>query len=300
MSLYKFTNGTNADADEVNANQKASMLLELKNHTRSLIDRAGVYSADGSDLWGEAFPTSGGINVGVALDGNTTAAYYESDDSYGPANDGAGSPVTDANGWSWTNDGAVTSFAGLRITPNSDILVTTVTKHSSVTATRAVIRTTSGQTLATATFSGDDATFTTTLLSGIEYEIGADSNGASYTKYKTSNATYPQADTNITWTAGFSGGTSTTSALNILSITSSTGAATAGAISMTLPTGTFSATSSSAVLGSLLDKWEVGSNIQFKLTNSTEDSGWLEADDIVQTFTAFTTLVIAIFYPHIL
>jgi len=56
-----------------------------------------------------------------------------------------------------------------------------------------------------------------------------------------------------------------------------------------IPSGTFSTTVSKAIVGTILSEWEAGANIQFKLTNATEDSGWLEADDVVQSFTAFTS-----------
>ena len=60
MGLYKFVSGTKAKASEALGNDSESLLLALKNHVRSLIDRAGVYSSDGSDLWGEAYIDASG------------------------------------------------------------------------------------------------------------------------------------------------------------------------------------------------------------------------------------------------
>ena len=48
-----------------------------------------------------------------------------------------------------------------------------------------------------------------------------------------------------------------------------------------------SSTISSCIGTPLITDWETGANIQFKLTNTTEDSGWLTYNEISE-FTAFT------------
>lgn len=55
-----------------------------------------------------------------------------------------------------------------------------------------------------------------------------------------------------------------------------------------IPSGTFSSTISSAFMTALVEDWEAGANIQFKLTNGTDDTGWLDYNEI-QTFTAFAS-----------
>jgi len=55
-----------------------------------------------------------------------------------------------------------------------------------------------------------------------------------------------------------------------------------------LPSGTFSATIDSAFGSGIVEDWETGDNIQYKFTNATEDTGWLEYNTI-STFTAFTS-----------
>ena len=55
----------------------------------------------------------------------------------------------------------------------------------------------------------------------------------------------------------------------------------------TIPTGTFSSTLSSAFATFKAEDWESGADVQFKLTNATEDTGWL-ATNIAVSFTALT------------
>lgn len=55
-----------------------------------------------------------------------------------------------------------------------------------------------------------------------------------------------------------------------------------------IPTGTFSTTLNAACMTFKAEDWESGADVQFKLTNATEDSGWLDANDVV-SFTAFTS-----------
>jgi hypothetical protein len=56
----------------------------------------------------------------------------------------------------------------------------------------------------------------------------------------------------------------------------------------TIPSGTFPNTLSSSIGVPKLIDWESGSDIQYKLTNATEDTGWLNTNKI-QSFTAFTS-----------
>jgi hypothetical protein len=59
-------------------------------------------------------------------------------------------------------------------------------------------------------------------------------------------------------------------------------------ITHNIPSGTFNSTISSSFGTSLVDDWETGANIQYKLTNATEDTGWLETEEVTN-FTAFTS-----------
>ena len=59
-------------------------------------------------------------------------------------------------------------------------------------------------------------------------------------------------------------------------------------ITQDLPSGSFSSTISSSFGTALVEDWEDGADIQYKLTNATEDTGWLTYNE-VSTFTAFTS-----------
>jgi hypothetical protein len=54
-----------------------------------------------------------------------------------------------------------------------------------------------------------------------------------------------------------------------------------------IPAGTFISTLSTAFMTFKADDWESGADVQFKLTNATEDTGWLDTNETV-TFTALT------------
>jgi len=64
-------------------------------------------------------------------------------------------------------------------------------------------------------------------------------------------------------------------------------------VTHTIPTGTFPATISSAIGVAKIApaSWEDGADIKFKLTNATEDTGWLNCSNSpeISTFTAFTS-----------
>lgn len=59
----------------------------------------------------------------------------------------------------------------------------------------------------------------------------------------------------------------------------------------TIPTSTFSSTISKAIGVPLIDNWETDADIQYKLTNGSEDSGWLSCGNTpsISSFTAFTS-----------
>lgn len=54
-----------------------------------------------------------------------------------------------------------------------------------------------------------------------------------------------------------------------------------------IPSGTFSSTISSCIGVPMIEDWETGANINYKIVNATEDSGWLDYNERAN-FTAFT------------
>jgi hypothetical protein len=63
---------------------------------------------------------------------------------------------------------------------------------------------------------------------------------------------------------------------------------TASEIIHDLPSGSFSSTINGSFGTVLIEDWETGADIQYKLTNSTEDTGWLDYNEVSE-FTAFTS-----------
>lgn len=133
--------------------------------------------------------------------------------------------TVDAHGITLTTSATgETGTFGMRFTTNTACTLTTVTKESSCTATRAVLKNSSHTVLDTASFSGDDATFNYALSDSTEYSISADSNGSSYTRrYHNSSPGYPISGTNVDWVGNINNDTDLTGdAHNIESITTTT------------------------------------------------------------------------------
>jgi hypothetical protein len=55
-----------------------------------------------------------------------------------------------------------------------------------------------------------------------------------------------------------------------------------------VPSGTFGSTISAAIGITLVEDWETGASVRYKLINSGEDTGWLDTGEI-SSFTAFTS-----------
>lgn len=71
-------------------------------------------------------------------------------------------------------------------------------------------------------------------------------------------------------------------------LTAATGTTNSNEITHDIPTGTFSSTISSSFGTALVEDWEVGANIQYKLKNGSDDSGWLAYNEVSE-FTAFSS-----------
>ena len=65
MAIKKYTATEGVKSSENNNNEIILFKGTALNHIRQLIDRAGVYSADGKDLWGEAYVDATGRNNSV-------------------------------------------------------------------------------------------------------------------------------------------------------------------------------------------------------------------------------------------
>jgi len=60
-------------------------------------------------------------------------------------------------------------------------------------------------------------------------------------------------------------------------------------ITHTIPSGTFGSTSQTFFGTALVEEWEEGANIQYKLTNATEDTGYGDYNEVLKAASAFTS-----------
>lgn len=129
-------------------------------------------------------------------------------------------PVVDAHGVTPTGGEGTSENGGLKILTKAAVTLTKITKESVSTATRALLLDSSKSTLATASFSGDDATFSYALSDATTYYVIADNSGSSYTRsYKAGGASFPITGTNIDWTGGLRANSDNTQVDNIKSVT---------------------------------------------------------------------------------
>ena len=287
MVLQNIVNGDTPSGTEWMNNWIELFNIVGLNTIRMLQDRSLDFSFGLLDGWGDAYIDISGRENSV--DSTSYPSFNEVNLTHQTLSDGSDTPVVDAHGFTITTNTSSGGSHGFRISPNSDCVITKVTKVSSCTATTCDITNTSGSVnFGTTTFSGDDATFNIKLIAGANYDINIGSGGASYTRYQVSGASYPVVDTNITWEGDHSGSTGAGDGYNVLNITTATGDAEDTTVTHNIPSGTFGTTISSAFGVPMIDDWETGNSIQYKLTNSGgDDSGWLDYNE-VSTFTIFS------------
>lgn len=112
--------------------------------------------------------------------------------------------VVDAHGLATEGTESETQREGLKIETNFRINVTKITKYPVSGATKAYIHDGDNITeLASASFVGDDATFSFVMSGSTPYYVTADNDGSSFTsQYSVQEAGFPLADTNINWLFG--------------------------------------------------------------------------------------------------
>ena len=169
----------------------------LEQNINILINGASASSTlnDYEDMFLDLFTDADGEDDTVDT-GNTTA--YFSTNKYDN-----GTAIVDAHGETGAGTQSVTLKCGAKINTNTACTLTKVTKFGTSGATECYIATGadgSGQ-LATASFSGNDATFNLSLSDATTYYVLCDKGGSSFTS-RGPGATYPISDTNLDWTAG--------------------------------------------------------------------------------------------------
>ena len=157
--------------------------------------------------------------------GNTTADFLSStSDYFSGANNGWIAEDTRAHGITMANTTSASGKKGFVVTTNSACYVQKITKHASSNVTKGYILNTSDEVLAQATFSGNDATFSTplSLATGTTYYIVADADGSSITR-SYGGGGYPITTSEFTWIQYYNGSPSGTGeSWDIVSVTTAT------------------------------------------------------------------------------
>jgi hypothetical protein len=287
MTLNIFTGGINTSfSSQLNQNLNESLILVGLEHIRTLIDRTTTYSKWNIDGWGEAYiddtGRSNSVSTTTSASFSTNKYQYSSDPWY--TNTGSDSFT------GTTNDASVSSMT-TTLTCNSPCILTSIgfkaTNSTTMTSGQVVIKR-NGTTICTATI--PDANYsgggTVTLTKGnyTDYFHTSDS----ITLEWSCGGTQFQRDDNTSITGTYVSATNQFLSVGTLVFTN-VDTTSESLIIHTIPTGTFSNTISKAIgVPMFASTYETGDNVQFKLTNASEDSGWLNYNTLT-SFTAFTS-----------
>ena len=120
-----------------------------------------------------------------------------------------GSPLTETP-IAFVDVGSASPAYGISITPEVNLIITEVIKKPSATSTRSRIFTDGYTVLDTATFSGNTATFTGSILltAGVTYRIENDASGSSHAPWGQATTSFPILRTRFRVLSGSSVGTS--------------------------------------------------------------------------------------------
>ena len=264
MVLYKFTNGTAANAVQVNAAIAEGYTISGLNLARSLIDRAGVWSKGLIDWWGDAYIDVDGRENSVNT--SDSSAYFNSD-KYNTLPQGI---VFGGGGWTYQ-----TSYTLMSTSQNK--------YRGALTSFTIQLK---------MDIAGRSGSAQLKIIYDDDSEELTEEESTSSTSYVTLTFTsfdHVKSVKTIEFYMKYDGGTGsmTGGSLTPIGFTTQT-----REIEHFIPTGTFSDTITTAIGVPLIEDWEEGANIQYKLTNATEDTGWLDSMDSspeVSSFTAFTS-----------
>ena len=289
MTLTKFVNATVADATEVNANFNTALTLAGLNTIRGLIDRSGVWGLGMMDIWGDAYVDADGREDSVSV--TNTIAKFSTNKYISIVDDlGINDTLNDPNSFKNPSNAIDASTA----TAATYTIASTGTEYLGITfdevsVTDVIIKASMGLSV------NGDGTITMYLekydgstwsnIAQLAQWFGGD-NTLNYDSIYALNQTVQGLRIKFTSTGG-APTNSHTDSLYMLHY-DIIGDAT---IEHTIPTGTYSPTISSAIGIPMISDWETGSDIQYKLTNATEDTGWLNCGNIpeISIFTAFTS-----------
>ena len=298
MTLYKFTNGTVANANEVNDNFATAISFPILNKVRQQQDRSVDDSSNKDDIFSDAYIDSTGrentVNTGnTTAIFNSTGLYYE--------NAAVAGTTTESNFDSQTgNDNNNT--VQQNFTATQDLIVTTV-KYNIFDAQgystdmdvdiivggvslASKAGSGSGNGLKTVTFTLSDystyITAGTTFTVKVERTAGSDQQMSRNTTIPSFTGTLYSNVTSGPNNKAICGG----GGLEVTKMIGTT--STTKVVEHTIPTGTFASNVSTLIGKAFIKDTETGASITHRLENATENSGDI-ADGVMGGFTAFTS-----------
>jgi hypothetical protein len=287
MTLITLTNGNLADADQVMYNFVEAYTISGLNLIRQLQDRSVTFSKGTMDWFGDAYIDTTGrldsVNTGstTALYDSNSLVYYNDN---GTVDAASGDSTSDPD--SFTN--AANAFDG------NDATYAEKTNSSGVTLGKTFSAKNVGKVKIKAEVTGMGSASTGTIKLQTY-------NGSTWSDYCTlgtgADPTYTYNGTvfvnlNIQGIrVHFSSTDPSASDMRLYTLEYYTGTSSEKIIVQAIPSGTFGATISSAIGVPMIYGWETGGDIQYKLTNGSEDSGYLSCGNTptISSFTAFTS-----------
>jgi len=296
MALYKFTNGTVANATEVNANVNKSLSLPILNKIRQNQDRSVDISGNKEDIFSDAYIDANGRENTVNT-GNTTATFYATGLYYENAAVAGSTTESNFDSTAGNNNG---NNVTQQFTANQDLIVTTVKYDINATngyssdmdvdiivgGTSLASKAGSGAStgLKTVTFTLSD--YSTYIPAGTTFQVkvertsGGDQDISIQNTIPSFSGTLYSNDASSGKSICAGGGIEVTKMIGTTSTTK--------VVEHTIPSGTFASNVSTLIGKALIKDTETGATITHRLENGSENSGDI-ADGELGTFTAFTS-----------
>jgi len=296
MTLKKYSDGNVLYANELNNSFAESYNISALNLIRTLQNRSVNFSEGNIDWFGDAYVDSNGQMNSVNTD--TTAVYNSSDKTYEfrKYDTGSVSGSTESDSASSSDDTRQNSisytvtlaydgiFTGIAITGDTSLATISIksTDETITYASKTITPDSNGEqcSFSLSDYSAENGESSIPLFAG-NYKIcitGTNIVIGNNKSYSGTNFSY----SNISIAEGW-----TYPQLVFQKYTDTT-VYTYNVISHDIPSGTFSSTVDTLYSQVVINSWEEGDSIKVKLTNATEDSGWLDINS-VESFTAFTS-----------
>ena len=289
MAMKKFVNSNEAvDADDINNMYAEGLVISGKNLIRQLIDRAGVWSADQTDWWGDAYVDADGRDNSV--DTGETDSIFDTDkykvgcftdEASGDATSDPNSVTTPSNAFDDDDDTyAEKTFAGAALT--TTLGKTFSSKYVYACYYKAAFKIFNAVGASTIKIQTYDGSTWSTIDT---YTVASPVHGQDYTESRRVAVDDTIQGLRLEIVNG--GGGSSSGYQRYYTI--EYGPLTSSIITHNIPSGTFSDTISSSLGTFIAADWEEGADVQYKLTGTAgaEDSGWLNTNEVSE-FTAFT------------